>query len=97
MNKIECNLNKGVALDDLPVGTIFADDGELFIKIDEYAIYSNLDAEYLCNEAENGDCPAMIDRSSVPSAIRLSDGLAMYFEQHKIVDKAFNDATLAIK
>ena len=97
MNKIECNLNKDVALDDLPVGTIFADDGEFFIKIDEYAIYSNLDAEYLCNEAENGDCPAMIDRSSVPSAIRLSDGLAMYFEQHKIVDKAFNDATLAIK
>ena len=49
MNKIECNLNKGVALDDLPVGTIFADDGELFIKIDEYAIYSNLDMEYLCD------------------------------------------------
>ena len=97
MNKIECNLNKGVALDDLPVGTIFADDGELFIKIDEYAIYSNLDMEYLCYEAENGDCAAMIDRSSILSAIRLSDGLAMYFEQHKIVDKAFNDTTLAIK
>ena len=97
MNKIECDLHSGVALDDLPVGTIFADDGELFIKIDEYAIYSNLDTEYLCDEAENGGCSAMIDRSSVPSAIRLSDGLAMYFEQHKIVDKAFNDATLAIK
>ena len=97
MNKIECNLDRGVALDDLPVGTIFADDGELFIKIDEYAIYSNLDMEYLCDEAENGGCAAMIDRSSVPSAIRLSDGLAMYFEQHRIVDMAFNDATLVIK
>ena len=97
MNKIECNLDNGVALDDLPVGTIFADDGELFIKIDEYAIYSNLDTEYLCDEAKNGGCAAMIDRSSVPSAIRLSDGLPMYFEQHKKVDKAFNDATLAIK
>ena len=53
--------------------------------------------EYLCDEAENGSCAAMIDRSSVPSAIRLSDGLATYFEQHKIIDKAFNDATLAIK
>lgn len=53
--------------------------------------------EYLCSEAENGGCAAIIDRSSVPSAIRLSDGLAMYFEQHKIVDMAFNDATLAIK
>ena len=97
MNKIECNLNKGVALDDLPVGTIFSVDGELFIKIDEYAIYSNLNMEDLCYEAENGDCAAMIDRSSILSAIRLSDGLAMYFEQHKIVDKAFNDTTLAIK
>ena len=97
MNKIECNLHSDVALNDLPVGTIFADDGELFIKIDEYAIYSNLDTEYLCDEAENGGCSAMIDRSSVPSAIRLSDGLAMYFEQHKIVDMAFNDATLVIK
>lgn len=97
MNKIECNLDSGVVLGDLPVGTIFADDGELFIKIDEYAIYSNLDTEYLCDEAENGGCSAMIDRSSVPSAIRLSDGLAMYFEQHKRVDKAFNDATLVIE
>ena len=90
-------MNKGVTLDDLPVGTIFADDGELFIKIDECAIYSNLDMEYLCDEAENGGCAAMIDRSSVPSAIHLSDGLAMYFEQHKIVDMAFNDTTLVIK
>ena len=97
MNKIECDLHSGVALDDLPVGTIFEDDGELFIKIDEYAIYSNLVMEDLCYEAENGDCVAMIDRSLVPSAIRLSDGLAMYFEQHKVVDKAFNNATLAIK
>ena len=97
MNKIECNLDRGIALDDLPVGTIFADNGEHFIKIDEYAIYSNLDMEYLCDEAENGGCAAMIDRSSVPSAIRLSDGLSMYFEQHKRVDKAFNDATLVIK
>lgn len=97
MNKIECDLHSGVALDNLPVGTIFADNGELFIKIDEYAIYSNLDMEYLCDEAENGGCGAIIDRNSVPSAIRLSDGLAMYFEQHKIVDMAFNDATLAIK
>ena len=53
--------------------------------------------EHLCYEAENGDCAAMIDRSSVPSAIHLSDGLAMYFEQHKIVDMAFNDATMTIK
>ena len=90
-------MDKGVTLDDLPVGTIFADDGELFIKIDECDIYSNLNMEHLCYEAENGDCAAMIDRSSVPSAIRLSDGLAMYFEQHKIVDMAFNDATLVIK
>ena len=84
-------------MDDLPVGTIFSVDGKLFIKIDECAMYSNLDMEYLCDEAENGGCSAMIDRSSVPSAIRLSDGLAMYFEQHKVVDKAFNNATLAIK
>ena len=90
-------MDKDVTLDDLPVGTIFADDGGLFIKIDEYAIYSNVGMEYLCDEAENGGCAAMIDRSSVPSAIRLSDGLAMYFEQHKIVDMAFNDATLVIK
>ena len=97
MNKIECDLHSGVVLGDLPVGTIFADDGELFIKIDESAIYSNLDMEYLCDEAENGGCSAIIDRSSVPSAIRLSDGLAMYLEQHRIVDMAFNDATLTIR
>ena len=97
MNKIEYNLDKGVALNDLPVSTIFADDGELFIKIDENAIYSNLNMEHLCYEAENGDCAAMIDRSSVPSVIRLSDGLAMYFKQHKRIDKAFNDTTLVIK
>ena len=53
--------------------------------------------KYLCDEAENGGCAAMIDRSSVPSAIRLSDGLAMYFEQHKIVAIALTDATLSIK
>ena len=97
MNKIECRLRNGVTLYDLPVGTIFADDGELFIKIDEYTIYSNLDMEYLCSEAETGGCAAIIDRSSVPSAIRLSDGLAMYFDQHKIVNMAFNNATLTIE
>lgn len=97
MNKIECNLNSDVILDDLPVGTIFADNGELFIRIDENAIYSNLDMEYLCSEAEDGGCAAIIDRGSIPSAIRLSDGLAMYFEQHKKVDKAFSNATLTIK
>lgn len=97
MNKIECRLRNDVTLYDLPVGTIFADDGELFIKIDEYTIYSNLDMEYLCDEAENGGCAAIIDRSSVPSAIRLSDGLAMYFDQHKIVNMAFNNATLTIE
>lgn len=49
------------------------------------------------NEAEVDGCPAMIDRNSVPSAIRLSDGLAMYFEQHRIVNMAFNNATLTIE
>lgn len=97
MNKIECRLRNGVTLHDLPVGTIFADDGELFIKIDEYTIYSNLDMEYFCDEAENSGCAAIIDRSSVPSAIRLSNGLAMYFDQHKIVNMAFNNATLTIE
>jgi hypothetical protein len=97
MNKIKCRLRNGVTLYDLPVGTIFADDGELFIKIDANTIYSNLDMECLCNEAEVDGCPAMIDRNSVPSAIRLSDGLAMYFEQHKIVNMAFNNATLTIE
>lgn len=97
MNKIECNLNRGVVLGDLPVGTIFADNGELFIRIDENAIYSNLNMEYLCSEAEDGGCAAIIDRGSVPSAIRLSDGLAVYFEQHKRVDMVFSNATLTIK
>ena len=97
MNKIECRFRNGVTLYDLPVGAIFADDGELFIKIDVNAIYSNLDMEYLCDEAENGDCSAIIDRRSVPSAIRLSDGIAVYFDQHKIVNMVFNNATLTIE
>jgi hypothetical protein len=97
MNKIECRLRNGVTLYDLPVGAIFADGGELFIKIDANTIYSNLDMKYLCDEAENGGCAAIIDRSSVPSAICLSDGLAVYFDQHKIVDMAFNNATLTIE
>lgn len=53
--------------------------------------------KYLCDEAENGGYAAIIDRSSVPSAICLSDGLAVYFDQHKIVDMAFNNATLTIE
>lgn len=97
MNKIECSLRSSVALYDLPVGTIFADDGELFIKINADAICSDLDIECLCSEGEIDGCPATINHDSVPSAIRLSDGLAMYFEQHKIVDAAFNDATLTIQ
>lgn len=97
MNKIECSLHTCVALCDLPVGTVFADEGELFIKIDVDAIYSNLDIECLCDEGEDSGCPAMIDRDSVPSAVRLSDGLAMYFEPLRKVDVAFDDATLTIK
>lgn len=97
MNKIEYDQHSGVALYDLPVSTIFADGGELFIKIDVNTIHSNLELNCLCDESETTGCTAMIDRSSVPSAIHLSDGLAMYFEQHKIVDMAFNNATLAIK
>lgn len=97
MNKIECRFRNDVTLYDLPVGAIFAADGELFIKIDANAIYSNLDMECLCDEAENSGCSAIIDRRSVPSAICLSDSMAVYFDQHKIVNMAFNDATLTIE
>lgn len=97
MNKIECRLRSGVALYDLPVGAIFADDGELFIKIDVNTIHSNLNLNCLCDESETTGCPAMIDYDSVPSAIRLSDGIAVYFEQHRIVDMAFDNATLTVE
>lgn len=52
MNKIECRLHSSVALYDLPVGTIFADGGELFIKIDVNTIHSHLNLNCLCDESE---------------------------------------------
>lgn len=97
MNKINCGLHIGVTLHDLPVGAIFVSDGEFFIKIDVDAIFSNLDLACICDEGDSCGCPAMIDRDSIPSAIRISDGLAMYFEPQQKVDVVLDDATITIK
>lgn len=97
MNKINCSTNPSTVFGDLSTGTIFFDDGDFFIKLNSDAIRDNLDLDCVCNEGEIDECPATIDPDSVPTAIRLSDGLAMYFEKRRVVGVVFNNATISIE
>lgn len=96
MNKINCSINPSTVFGDLPTGAIFFDDGDFFIKLNSDAIQDNLDLDCICDGSEDGGCPAIIDPYSVPTAVRLSDGLAMYFEKRRVVGVVFNNATISI-
>lgn len=97
MNKINCSINPSTVFDDLPAGAIFFDDGDFFIKLNSDAIQNNLELECICEDGDNSGCPATVDPDSVPTAVRLSDGLAMYFGKHRVVGVVFNNATISIE
>lgn len=96
MNKINCSFNPSTAFGDLPAGAIFFDDGDFFIKLDSDAIWNDLELNCICDDGEDDRCPATVDPDSVPTAVRLSDGLAMYFEKRRVVGVVFNNATISI-
>lgn len=97
MNKINCPIQSNY-FGALPVGAIFVIDEDFCIKIDRNAIYEDLEISGICDEADDGDCEccAGVEMSSLPNAIRLEDGLAMYFDHERRVDMAFANAILSI-
>ena len=97
MNKINCSINPSTVFGDLPTGAIFFDDGDFFIKLNSDAIQNDLELDCICEDGDNCGCPATIDPDSVPTAVRLSDGLAMYFEKRRVVGVVFNNATISIE
>ena len=96
MNKINCSINPNTVFGELPVGTIFFDNGDFFIKLNPDAIQNNLKLDCICEDGDNSGCPATINPDSVPTAARLSDGLAAYFEKRRVVGVVFNNATISI-
>lgn len=97
MNKINCSINPSTVFGDLPTGTIFFDDGDFFIKLNSDAIQNDLELDCICSDGEVDGCPVTIDPNSVPTAVRLSDGLAMYFEKRHMVGVVFSNATISIE
>ena len=83
MNKIKCEIQDKI-FENFPVGTIFSDSGDFYIKINQNEILNNL--EYL-EEVDKGD---------IPNAVRLSDGKAAYFNVRDRVDMVYFNTTLSI-
>lgn len=83
MNKIKCEIQNNI-FEDLPVGTIFSDDGDFYIKINQDEILNNL--EYL----------EEVDKGNIPNAVRLSDGKAAYFNDRDRIDMIYFNTTLSI-
>ena len=73
-----------------PVGTIFSDNGDFYIKINQDEICDNLCYAEGCNFNNK------IDKGNIPNAIRLSDGKAAYFNVRDRIDMIYFNTTLSI-
>ena len=83
MNKIKCEIQSNI-FENFPVGTIFSEDGDFYIKINQDEILNNL--EY----------PEEVDKGNIPNAVRLSDGKAAYFNDRDRIDMIYFNTTLSI-
>ena len=83
MNKIKCEIQSNI-FENFPVGTIFSDSGDFYIKINQDEILNNL--EY----------PEEVDKGNIPNAVRLSDGKAAYFNDRDRIDMIYFNTTLSI-
>lgn len=83
MNKIKCEIQDNI-FENFPVGTIFSDSGDFYIKINQDEIYDNL--EY----------SEEVDKDNIPNAVRLSDGKAAYFNDRDRIDMIYFNTTLSI-
>lgn len=89
MNKINCKAPSNI-FEDLPIGTIFLDKGNYYIKINQDEIWDDL------GPAEDCSFDDEVDKSTVPNAVHLSNGKAAYFNDRDRIDMAYFDATLSI-
>lgn len=83
MNKIKCEIQDNI-FENFPVGTIFSDSGDFYIKINQDEILNNL--EY----------SEEVDKDNIPNAVRLSDGKAAYFNDRDRIDMVYFNTTLSI-
>lgn len=89
MNKIKCEIQDNI-FENFPVGTIFSDSGDFYIKINQDEIWDVL------GPAEDCSFDGEVDKSTVPNAVRLSDGKASYFNVRDRVDMVYFNTTLSI-
>ena len=83
MNKIKCEIQSNI-FENFPVGTIFSEDGDFYIKINQDEILDNLE------HSEE------VDKGNIPNAVRLSDGKAAYFNDRDRIDMIYFNTTLSI-
>ena len=83
MNKIKCEIQDNI-FENFPVGTIFSDSGDFYIKINQDEILNNL--EY----------SEEVDKDNIPNAVRLSDGKTAYFNDRDRIDMIYFNTTLSI-
>ena len=83
MNKIKCEIQSNI-FEKFPIGTLFSEDGDFYIKINQDEILNNL--EY----------PEEVDKGNIPNAVRLSDGKAAYFNDRDRIDMIYFNTTLSI-
>ena len=83
MNKIKCEIQDNI-FENFPVGTIFSDSGDFYIKINQDEILNNF--EY----------SEEVDKGNIPNAVRLSDGKAAYFNDRDRIDMIYFNTTLSI-
>ena len=89
MNKIKCEITSNI-FEDFPVGTIFSDNSDFYIKVNQDEICDNLCYAEGCNFNNK------IDKGNIPNAIRLSDGKAAYFNVRDRIDMIYFNTTLSI-
>ena len=89
MNKIKYEVQSNI-FEDLPVGTIFSDSGDFYIKINQDEIWNDL------APADDRNFGVKIDKNTVPNAVRLSDGKAAYFNDRDRIDMIYFNTTLSI-
>ena len=89
MNKIKCEIQSNI-FENFPVGTIFSNDGDFYIKIDQDEICDNL------GYSEDYNFDEEVDKGNIPNAVRLSDGKAAYFNDRDRIDMVYFNTTLSI-
>ena len=89
MNKIKCEIQNNI-FEDFPVGTIFSDNGDFYIKINQDEICDNLCYAEGCNFNNK------VNKGNIPNAIRFSDSKAAYFNVRDRIDMIYFNTTLSI-